>query len=99
MSYVIPYHLFISAHCRCEIASSQEVLPNIGLFPASVQPRYYDYDPGRGQEVHKHLLAGLTGYLQTDGYDGYNAVVALSGLTHVGCMTHARRKFSEAVKA
>jgi len=44
-------------------------------------------------------LAGFTGYLQTDGYDGYNAVFAANGLTHVGCMAHARRKFSEAVKA
>ena len=59
----------------------------------------YDYDPGRGAGVPKRLLAGFTGYLQTDGYDGYNAVVAVNGLTHVGCMAHARRKFSEAVKA
>ena len=47
----------------------------------------------------KRLLAGFTGYLQTDGYDGYNALVALNGLTHVGCKAHARRKFSEAVEA
>jgi transposase len=59
----------------------------------------YDYDPGRGASVPKRLLAGFTGYLQTDGYDGYNAVVAENALTHVGCMAHARRKFSEAHKA
>jgi len=59
----------------------------------------YDYDPGRGQEVPKRLLEGFAGYLQTDGYDGYNAAVAVNGLVHVGCMAHARRKFSEAVKA
>jgi transposase len=59
----------------------------------------YDYDPGRGAAVPKRLLEGFKGYLQTDGYDGYNAVVALNGLTHVGCMAHARRKFSEALKA
>jgi transposase len=59
----------------------------------------YDYDPGRGAGVPKRLLAGFTGYLQTDGYDGYNAVVAANALTHVGCMAHARRKFDEAVKA
>ena len=59
----------------------------------------YDYDPGRGAGVPKRLLAGFKGYLQTDGYDGYNAVVAKNRLTHVGCMAHARRKFSEAVKA
>lgn len=59
----------------------------------------YDYDPGRGASVPKRLLDGFKGYLQTDGYDGYNAAVAVNGLTHVGCMAHARRKFSEAVKA
>ncbi len=59
----------------------------------------YDYDPGRGAGVPKRLLAGFTGHLQTDGYDGYNAVVAANGLIHVGCLAHARRKFSEAVKA
>jgi len=59
----------------------------------------YDYDPGRGAEVPKRLLAGFQGYLQTDGYDGYNAVVAVNDLAHVGCMAHARRKFDEAVKA
>ena len=59
----------------------------------------YDYDPGRGAGVPKRLLADFSGYLQTDGYDGYNAVVTANGLIHVGCMAHARRKFSEAVKA
>ena len=59
----------------------------------------YDYDPGRGAGVPTRLLAGFTGYLQTDGYDGYNAVVVNNKLMHVGCMAHARRKFSEAVKA
>jgi len=59
----------------------------------------YDYDPGRGAGVPLRLLNDFSGYLQTDGYDGYNAVVAANGLTHVGCMAHARRKFSEAVKA
>ena len=59
----------------------------------------YDYDPGRGAGVPKRLLEDFAGYLQTDGYDGYNAVVAANGLIHVGCMAHARRRFSDAVKA
>lgn len=47
----------------------------------------------------QRLLAGYRGYLQTDGYDGYNAVVATNGLKPLGCMAHARRRFDEAVKA
>ena len=59
----------------------------------------YDYDPGRSAEVPKRLLGDFKGYLQTDGYDGYNAVVAANGLTRLGCMAHARRKFTDALKA
>jgi hypothetical protein len=59
----------------------------------------YDYDPGRGAGVPKRLLEGFAGTLQTDGYDGYNAVVAVNHLTHLGCFAHARRKFDEAIKA
>ncbi len=59
----------------------------------------YHYDPGRGAKVAKRLLEGFKGYLQTDAYDGYNAVVATNGLIHIGCMAHARRRFSDAVKA
>ena len=59
----------------------------------------YDYDPSRSGAVPQRLLAGYCGYLQTDGYDGYNAVVATNGLKPLGCMAHARRRFDEAVKA
>ena len=59
----------------------------------------YHYDPGRGAGVAKRLLTGFKGYLQTDGYGGYNAAVAGNRLIHVGCMAHACRRFSDAVKA
>jgi len=59
----------------------------------------FDYDPSRRQSVPLRLLDGFKGYLQTDGYDGYNAAVLNHKLIHVSCWAHARRKFSEAVKA
>ncbi len=59
----------------------------------------FDYDPSRSQQVPTRLLEGYSGYLQVDGYEGYNAVVAANGLVHVGCMAHARRRISDAVKA
>ena len=48
----------------------------------------YDYDPGRGAGVPLHLTEGFRGYLQTDGYDGYNAAVVSNHLVYVGCMAH-----------
>ena len=42
------------------------------------------------------FLNGFRGYLQTDGYAGYNAV---EGAIHVGCWAHVRRKFDEALRA
>ncbi len=59
----------------------------------------YDYDPSRSGEVPKRLLEGFHGYLQTDGFEGYNAVCEEYGLIHVGCWAHARRRFDEALKA
>ena len=59
----------------------------------------YDYDPSRSQDVPVRLLEGFAGYLQTDGYDGYNKVCHENGITQLGCMAHVRRKFDEALKA
>jgi hypothetical protein len=57
----------------------------------------YAYDPSREKEVPKRLLAGFTGYLQTDGYEGYTELGGQPGIHHVGCFAHARRKFIEAL--
>lgn len=59
----------------------------------------FDYDPSRSAEVPLRLLEGYHGYLQSDGYAGYNAVVLENGITQLGCWAHARRKFDEAIKA
>lgn len=59
----------------------------------------YDYDPSRSQEVPKRLLQDYAGFLQVDGYSGYDKVCVDNGLTQLGCWAHARRKFDEALKA
>jgi len=59
----------------------------------------FDYDPSRSAVVPRRLLAGYRGYLQVDGYAGYNGVIEDNGLVAVGCMAHARRGFADAVKA
>lgn len=56
----------------------------------------YEYQPGRGSKYPMAFLQGFTGYLQTDGYGGYDA---LKDVTHVGCMAHLKRKFHDAVTA
>jgi transposase len=61
---------------------------------------WYEYHPTRKAEHAKQFLEGYSGYLQTDGYSGYDSVVSnMSGIIHVGCFAHARRKFFEASKA
>lgn len=59
----------------------------------------FDYMPSRGGAVPMRLLNGYKGYLQTDGYAGYDKTGARDGIMHVGCLAHARRKFFDAVKA
>ncbi len=56
----------------------------------------YDYQKSRANKHPKTFLEGFNGYLQTDGYAGYNKI---QDITQVGCLAHARRKFDEAIKA
>jgi len=61
---------------------------------------WYEYHPTRAAYNAKAFLEGYSGYLQTDGYDGYDcAVKDMPGIIHVGCMAHSRRRFFEAAKA
>jgi transposase len=55
----------------------------------------YDYQPGRGGEHPEAFLAGFKGYLQTDGYSGYNK---MKNVTQLGCWSHARRYYHEALQ-
>ena len=56
----------------------------------------YDYKASRANKHPKTFLKGFKGYLQSDGYAGYNSV---EDVIQVGCMAHARRKFAEAIKS
>ena len=61
---------------------------------------YYKYHPTRSAYHARDFLEGYEGFLQTDGYEGYDAAVReLPGIIHVGCFAHSRRKFFEAAKA
>jgi transposase len=56
----------------------------------------YDFKVSRSREGPSRFLAGYQGYLQVDGYAGYNEVLAVPGITSVACWAHARRKFVDA---
>jgi len=67
--------------------------------PPERQSVLFDYDPSRAGVIPVRLLDGFThGYLQTDGYQGYNKVCIENNLIHLGCMDHARSKFKDAQK-
>jgi transposase len=61
-------------------------IPNIVL---------YDYNISRAGKCAVDYLQGYSGYLQVDGYVGYEQ----SQATLVGCWAHARRKFTDAKTA
>jgi len=57
-----------------------------------------NYEQNRGREGPTNILKGYTGYLQTDGYEVYKSLAkANPDIIHVGCMTHLRRYFEQAL--
>jgi transposase len=59
----------------------------------------FEFHPGRGKEFAQHLLGNFQGYLRRDGY-GVNGALAREqpALISLGCWSHARRKFVDAVE-
>ncbi len=54
----------------------------------------YDFSPSRAGEHARSFLQGWKGKLVCDDFGGYKASFEL-GVTEIGCMAHARRKFFE----
>jgi transposase len=59
----------------------------------------YQYHPTRSGKEIMEYLKGYKGYIQTDGYGGYDFLDTIDDITHVGCWAHARRNFVDVVKA
>jgi len=57
----------------------------------------FDYRPGRGPEGPEDILKDFQGYLQTDGYVVYEDFEKRPGIILMGCMSHARRKYFDAL--
>lgn len=57
--------------------------------------RIYSYCETRSGSNPKEMLKNFSGYLECDGYDGYNNI---PNVTLARCWVHARRKFTDIVK-
>lgn len=58
----------------------------------------YEYQPTREGQWPEQMLSRFKGYLQTDGYKGYDWAKKKENIIQLGCMAHARRPFAELVK-
>jgi transposase len=58
----------------------------------------FEYHPTRSGEVATQFFNDFVGYLQTDGYSGYNALRNKDCVTMLGCLAHLRRKFTDVTK-
>ena len=64
-----------------------------GKFSEHKMSLYYHHATRSGK-VAQDILGNYSGYLQTDGYAGYNI---LEKVTHIGCFAHAKRYFVQCV--
>jgi len=56
----------------------------------------FDYQIGRGREGPRLVLKNFMGHLQTDGYGVYDDFADDPYIILLGCLAHARRKFTDA---
>ena len=67
--------------------------------PPESQVALYEYNKSRSSQYIKEFIEGFSGFLQSDGYQGYDSVLKEhDDITHVGCLAHARRKIYDAYK-
>ena len=60
----------------------------------------FRYSQTREGSVPRGVLAGYCGYVQTDGFSGYDALEAANpGIRMVGCFFHVRRNFVKVIDA
>lgn len=58
----------------------------------------FDFSLNRSGSNANNRLKTFNGLLQTDGYAGYTSLRKREGIIGFGCLSHARRKFSEVIK-
>lgn len=58
---------------------------------------FFEYQPGRNARFPAETLKDFSGFLQTDGYSGYDQIGRREDITQLACLAHARRKFKKAL--
>jgi transposase len=59
----------------------------------------FDYSATRAKVNANKIFIGFNkGYLQTDGYAGYNDIANKQDIEQLGCWAHVRRKFTDTIK-
>jgi len=58
----------------------------------------FHYAPSRSGDIAKELVGDFQGWVQSDGYSGYEALKENPGVRLQGCLAHARRKFMHVLK-
>ena len=63
--------------------------------------RLFAYSPSRSTQAASSLYAGIrtAGVLMSDGYEPYNGIAQAHKLVHLGCWSHCRRYFNDALQA
>jgi transposase len=68
--------------------------------PPLAQVALYEYNKSRSSVYIREFVEGFSGFLQSDGYQGYDSALKdRTDITHVGCLAHARREIYDAYKA
>ena len=72
--------------------------PFVGSAPPAAA---YFYSPDRGGQHPADHMAGFSGFLQADGYAGFEALydIGRTSITEVACWAHCRRKFFDVWQA
>ena len=102
---MLAYDLLQMDETRCQVLKEPGKTPQSQSYmwvqrggPPDKRVILFDYAPSRSQDVPIALLGEYAGYLQIDGYEGYNKVCAQNDITPLACMAHVRRKFDQAIK-
>ena len=108
---IMKKHLLASHYMQCDettlqvlkemgkVASSKSYIWVYRTGPPTKEIIIYEYQPNRSGVNASNFLESFSGYLQVDGYAGYEQIMARADITAVYCMAHARRNFIDIVKA